>query len=144
MGGSSVLFNRTNLIHYTTFVSRRLNILCTMYNTRASLQLRCLSAYVWGWAFYSHAENIYMTVSFHLEGRFRLIAHSVNPATFHWSAWRIQENEQSCFACKGYRFCLFLWFFFLILELFWKVQRSDPMHTLELLVWIQGIFSKVQ
>jgi hypothetical protein len=59
----------------TTFVSRRLNILCIMYNIRASLQLLCLPGYVWGLAFYSHAETIDMTVSFHLEGRFGLIAH---------------------------------------------------------------------
>ena len=60
----------TNIIHMTTSVSRRLNILCIMFKIIVFIIISLLALLYFGLAFYSDVVNNYMTTSFHSEGRF--------------------------------------------------------------------------
>jgi hypothetical protein len=60
----------TNIIHMTTSVSRRLNILCIMFKIIVFIIISLLALLYFGLAFYSDVVNNYMTTSFHSEVRF--------------------------------------------------------------------------
>ena len=57
------------ILDMTTYLSRRLNILCIMFKIRAVWS----PGYVWELAFHLHIENTCMTASYHEEGSFGFI-----------------------------------------------------------------------
>ena len=65
----STLFNRTNIIHLTTSVSRRLNISCIMFKS-IPFFIITLFARLHVKVVILHVESTCMTASFHREGRF--------------------------------------------------------------------------
>jgi len=60
----------TYIMHMTASVSRRVDILYILFKIIVFFIISFSLGYMWGLALYSHKENIYMTGSFHKEGRF--------------------------------------------------------------------------
>ena len=81
-----------------------------------------LACYMWGLACYSHVENACITASFDKEGGGGVLAHKTSlippfsqvPLSVCTKPWKWVVM----YLRKGYRFCLFLRFFYLILQMF--------------------------
>ena len=89
----------------------QIKMITFLYN---NFYLPCSLGYMWGLAFYSHVESPCMTKRGDL-GPPNWCKH-----TIFFIEMSVPNKENERFICLWYRFGLFLWFFYWILELFRK------------------------
>ena len=116
--GPLALFNRNNIIHMTTFVSWRLNILCIMFKIIVVFITTLFAR------FYERVD-IYLTNGKHLHDRIISVrgevwAHKTILASPLFIEVHVpsQESVRSFLCVLWYRFSLFHRFWHLILEMF--------------------------
>ena len=116
--GPSALFNRNNIMHMTTFVSRRLNILCIMFKVIVVLITTLFAR------FYERVD-ILLPNGKHLHDRIISVreevwAHKTSLTSLLFIEVHVpsQESVRSFLCVLRYRISLFHRFWHLILEMF--------------------------
>jgi hypothetical protein len=108
----SAINNRTNIIHITTFVSRRLYILCIMVKITAFLMITADIPVICGSMWRALAWPHHITIS--------LGPQSIPPPRHYLlkCLYQARKVRGHVCLCNGYKFCHFLWICYWIMNLF--------------------------